>query len=117
MFYKLLTLFLQLILGLTFLLVGSNLCRSNSETTPVTATQLEQITVKAQPINPTKQEGDLLYTGSEITPEGLKLAGIGGLTSVYQAFSILPGLNPELTDPTGIGGAEIRLRGIKSMFT
>ena len=117
MFYKLRTLFLQLILGLTFLLAGSNLCLGNSETTPVTATKLEQITVKAQPINPTKQEGDLLYTGSEITPTGLKLAGIGGLSSVYQAFSILPGLNPELTDPTGIGGAEIRLRGIKSMFT
>ncbi|MEA3333334.1 MAG: TonB-dependent receptor, partial [Pseudomonadota bacterium] len=45
------------------------------------------------------------------------LAGIGGLSSVYQAFSILPGLNPELTDPTGIGGAEMRLRGIKTMFT
>ncbi|MBN2809503.1 MAG: TonB-dependent receptor [Deltaproteobacteria bacterium] len=80
-------------------------------------TKLEQITVEAQPINPTRQEGDLLYTGSEITPEGLELAGLGGLSSVYQAFSILPGLNPELTDPTGIGGTEMRLRGIKSLFT
>jgi len=108
---------LQLILGLIFLLLGVNLCLADSEIRPKTATKLEQITVTAQPISPTKQEGDLLYTGSEITPAGLKLAGIGGLSSVYQAFSILPGLNPELTDPTGIGGAEMRLRGIKTMFT
>ncbi len=117
MLYKLHQIHQLLVLGLFFLLLGSNFCLGNSEILPVTANKLEQITVKAQPISPTKQEGDLLYTGSEITSAGLKLAGIGGLSSVYQAFSILPGLNPELTDPTGIGGAEIRLRGIRSMFT
>ncbi len=106
-----------LIIATFFLLLNTNVCLANNETSLPPATKLEQITVEAQPINPTKQEGDLLYTGSEITPAGLKLAGIGGLSSVYQAFSILPGLNPELTDPTGIGGAEIRLRGIKSLFT
>ncbi len=106
----------MLIMGI-LLLFTPCVCLGNGKTLPATATKLEQITVEAQPINPTKQEGDLLYTGSEITPAGLKLAGISGLSSVYQAFSILPGLNPELTDPTGIGGAEIRLRGIKSMFT
>ena len=105
-----------LILVLMCLLLSSNLCFGDSETSPMTATKLEKITVEAQPINPTKQVGDLLYTGSEITSAGLKLAGIGGLSSVYQAFSILPGLNPELIDPSGIGGAEIRLRGIRSMF-
>ncbi|HDS16027.1 MAG TPA: TonB-dependent receptor [Proteobacteria bacterium] len=80
------------------------------------ATRIDELTVKALPISPTRQEGDLLYTGSEITPDGLELAGIGGLSSVYQAFSVLPGLNPELIDPSGIGGAELRLRGIRSMF-
>ena len=98
------------------LLLSTNLVFGDGGNLPIPVSKLEAITVKAQAVNPTKQAGDLLYTGSEITPVGLDLAGVGGLSSVYQAFSILPGLNPELTDPSGIGGAEIRLRGIKSMF-
>ena len=117
MFYNFRPLQQLLIPTLLFLLISTNLGLADSEVPPDRTTKLGKITVEAQPINPTKQEGDLLYTGSEITSTGLKLSGVGGLSSVYKAFSILPGLNPELTDPSGIGGAEIRLRGIKSMFT
>ncbi|MBN2705267.1 MAG: Plug domain-containing protein, partial [Deltaproteobacteria bacterium] len=92
----------------------SSLAAESSLSQPVI--RIDELTVKALPISPTRQEGDLLYTGSEITPDGLELAGIGGLSSVYQAFSVLPGLDPELIDPSGIGGAELRLRGIRSMF-
>ncbi len=106
-----------LVLSLVVILLSPNLSLGDAGNVSTPVSKLEAITVKAQAVNPTKQAGDLLYTGSEITPVGLDLAGVGGLSSVYQAFSILPGLNPELTDPTGIGGAEIRLRGIKSMFT
>ncbi len=103
--------------GLFFLLLSSSICFANDTNNEVGVTRLEQITVEACPINPTKQGEDRLYSGSEITSEGLTLVGIGGMSSTFKALSILPGINPELTDPTGIGGAEMRLRGIKSMFT
>ncbi|MCK5916299.1 MAG: TonB-dependent receptor, partial [Deltaproteobacteria bacterium] len=90
-------------------------CLGSDET--IRASQLESITVKAQSVSPTSQTGKPLYSSNELTATGLKLSGTGGLSSVFQAFSILPGINPELNDPSGIGGTEIRLRGIKSMFS
>ncbi len=95
--------------------LNPQICLSSNEIT--VATQLESITVKAQPAAPTSQPGKPLFTSNELTSTGLKLAGAGGLSSVFQAFSILPGINSELSDPTGIGGTTMRLRGIKSMFS
>ncbi len=117
MFVKFKKLKAVMISGVLIIFLLSNLCFGDDRAGSTPVAKLADIMVKAQTINPTKQTGDLLYSGSEISSAGLKLAGIGGLSSVYQGFAILPGLNPELTDPTGIGGTEIRLRGIKSMFT
>ena len=74
------------------------------------------ITVREKLISPTKQEGDLLHTGSKVTTAGIELSGNAGLNSVFKALDLLPGINTELQDPFGISGKDVRIRGIKSMF-
>ncbi|MCD6293023.1 MAG: TonB-dependent receptor, partial [Deltaproteobacteria bacterium] len=108
---------MQFTLGLIFVLLGSQFCLGGDNTAPAATTELEQMVVKAQSIGSTRQTSDPLFSWNGLTSDGLKLAGSGGFTSIHQALSQLPGLNPELTDPSGIGSAEMRLRGIKSMFT
>jgi len=78
---------------------------------PVT---LETMTVRDVLAAPTRQEGDLLYTGTEVTAAGIELAGSKAASSAFATLDILPGINVELKDPFGISGANVRIRGISS---
>ncbi|MBN2231657.1 MAG: TonB-dependent receptor [Deltaproteobacteria bacterium] len=81
---------------------------------PVT---LAPMTVRQSLATPTCQEGDLLYTGTEVTADGIALAGSGAASSAFATLDILPGIDVELQDPFGIAAKSVRIRGIDSMFT
>jgi iron complex outermembrane receptor protein len=78
---------------------------------------LAPMTVKQTLSTPTRQEGDLLFTGTEVTAAGIDLAGPGAAASAFKTLDILPGIDVELQDPFGIAGKSVRIRGIQSMFT
>ena len=100
-----------LIVGMDF-----NVTAGETDTDSSQPMTMATITVTEKLISPTKQEGDLLHTGSKVTSVGIKLAGNGGLNSVFKALDLLPGINTELQDPFGIAGKDMRIRGTKSMF-
>ena len=75
---------------------------------------LETMTVRGVLAAPTRQEGDLLYTGTEVTAAGMELAGSSAVSSAFATLDILPGINVELTDPFGISGTNVRIRGVSS---
>ena len=77
---------------------------------------LGEITVKGALIRPTKQTGDSLYTGSSVTRKGIELLGTPAETSIYNALSILPGINVESFDPYGLSYSYARVRGLKDMY-
>ncbi|MBN2331697.1 MAG: TonB-dependent receptor [Deltaproteobacteria bacterium] len=77
---------------------------------------MDTITVEEKIISPTKQEGDLLHTGSMVTTAGMELSGAAGLNSVFKALDLLPGINTELQDPFGIASKSVRIRGVQSLF-
>ena len=83
---------------------------------PSPSMTMETITVQETLISPTRQEGDLLHTGSMVTRAGISLAGAGATGSVFKVLDLLPGVDTELQDPLGIAGKEMRIRGIRSMF-
>ncbi len=69
-------------------------------------------------VQPTKQTDDTVYTGSEITKDGLEAMGTKATVSVYEAVNALPGVNVESADPYGLGAEQkkIRIRGVGGMF-
>ncbi|MBN2833248.1 MAG: TonB-dependent receptor, partial [Campylobacterales bacterium] len=71
--------------------VASLLCSSVAS-----AHTLESVTIEAEKlITPTKQANESVYTGSEVTSKGIELQGVKASTSVYEAISVLPGVNVE----------------------
>jgi len=79
--------------------------------------KIEDISVNATIIVPTKQSGDILYTGTEITRQGLEFAGENAKTNAFGALEMLPDILLEQTDPYGLGTKNIRIRGIKGYFS
>lgn len=80
------------------------------------ATRLEDIVVRGQKlVSPTKQTNETVYTGSEITREGMDIQGSQGETSVYEIMDILPGINVESPDPYGLAAEQrhVRVRGVR----
>lgn len=75
----------------------------------VTATKL---------VTPTKQTNETVYTGSEITREGLDALGSKAAVSVYEAINILPGISVESIDPYGLAAEQknIRVRGVRGFL-
>lgn len=69
-------------------------------------------------VTPTRQAGETVYTGSEVTREGLDIQGAKATTSVYEALSILPGINVESADARGLAAEQssVRVRGVRSML-
>lgn len=67
-------------------------------------------------ITPTKQANETVYTGSEVTQKGIELQGAKGTTSVYEAISVLPGVNVETVDSSGLAveQSKVRVRGVTS---
>nr|NJM03870.1 TonB-dependent receptor [Desulfobacula sp.] len=80
------------------------------------AARLEDIVVRGQKlVSPTKQTNETVYTGSEITREGMDIQGSQGETSVYEIMDILPGINVESPDPYGLAAEQrnVRVRGVR----
>ncbi|GAB5046486.1 TonB-dependent receptor [Thermodesulfovibrio sp. TK110] len=78
--------------------------------------KLEEIVVTGEKIVvPTKQTGETVYTGTEITTKGIELSGERGKTNVYEAISILPGVVFESADANNLATeqANIRIRGVR----
>lgn len=79
--------------------------------------ELEKVTIEAEKlITPTKQANESVYTGSEVTTKGIELQGVKARTSVYEAISVLPGVNVENVDSSGLAveQSSVRLRGVRS---
>ncbi|MEJ5299825.1 MAG: TonB-dependent receptor [Thermodesulforhabdaceae bacterium] len=78
--------------------------------------QLEEIVVKGvRIVTPTKQPGETVYTGTEVTRKGLDIQGEKAKTNVYEAISIVPGIVFEGVDPYNLASEQInvRIRGVR----
>jgi len=64
---------------------------------------------------PTMQLDDTVYTGTEVTKEGIDSQGPSAKTSVYKAIDILPGISVESADPYGLSAEQSssRIRGMR----
>ncbi len=73
--------------------------------------KLEEIVVTGEKIiTPTKEAAETVYTGVEVTKEGLKLGGEKGSHNVWEAISILPGVMFESPDPANLASTQMRVR-------
>jgi iron complex outermembrane receptor protein len=80
---------------------------------------LEDIVVtEKRLVKPTKQTDETVYTGSEITKEGLEAQGAKAAISVYEAVNVLPGISVESVDPYALAADQknIRIRGVRGWF-
>lgn len=85
----------------------------NAAEVPVTT--LDDIKVTSEKILlPTRQADETVYTGTEITTKGIEAQGARAATSVYEAMSVLPGINVQSADQYGLGAEQrnIRVRGV-----
>ena len=83
----------------------------------VLAADIEKVTIEAEKlVTPTKQANESVYTGTEVTSKGIELQGAKASTSVYESLSVLPGVNVENPDSSGLAieQASVRMRGVKS---
>ncbi len=66
-------------------------------------------------ILPTKQTGETVYTGVEITTKGIELSGQKAKTNIYEVISILPGVVFESADANNLATEQtnMRIRGIR----
>jgi len=69
-------------------------------------------------VTPTKQTNETVYTGSEITRDGVGALGSKAAVSVYEAINILPGVTVESIDPYGLAAEQknIRVRGVRGFL-
>jgi len=76
------------------------------------------IVTETKLITPTKQTNETVYTGSEITKEGIEALGAKAAVSVYEAINILPGVSVEGVDPYGLAAEQnnIRIRGVRGFL-
>jgi iron complex outermembrane recepter protein len=77
---------------------------------------IEDVTVWAEKIlEPTRQTGETVYTGTEITSRGIEIQGSRAATSVWEAVGVLPGVHVESADPYGLAAEQrnIRVRGVR----
>lgn len=88
------------------------------QTGPVHAEEvaIADLTVRSERIlEPTRQAGETVYTGTEITGRGIEIQGSPAATSVWEAASILPGVHVESADSYGLAAEQrnIRVRGVR----
>ena len=77
---------------------------------------LEDIVISEKKlVRPTKQTNETVYTGSEVTREGIAAQGAKATVSVYEAVNVLPGVSVESIDPYGLAAEQknIRIRGVR----
>lgn len=80
-------------------------------------TEMAEVLVSGEKlITPSMQASETVYTGSEITPKGIELQGARASTSVHGALDMLPGINVESPDSTGLAAemSSVRVRGVRS---
>ena len=67
---------------------------------------------------PTKQANETVYTGRAITAEGIERQGRKAESSVYGAIDMLPGVNTESPDASGLSveQSSVRVRGVRSIL-
>lgn len=83
------------------------------------AAELEAIVVEAEKIvMPTKQSGETVYTGSEVTSKGIELQGTRGSGNAFESIRTLPGVNVESADDSGLNAEQsnMRVRGVSGSF-
>jgi len=98
------------------LFLGFLLCGSTSFAKDKTEATIEEIVVTGEKlIVPTRQTGETVYTGTEITRKGFDLSGDKGKTNIYEAISILPGITFENPDANNAATeqANVRIRGVR----
>jgi iron complex outermembrane receptor protein len=76
----------------------------------------EVLVIGEKLVTPTMQASETVYTGSEITPKGIEIQGVKATTSVYGTLDMLPGINVESADSSGLAAetGSIRVRGVRS---
>ncbi|MEW6595543.1 MAG: TonB-dependent receptor [Thermodesulfobacteriota bacterium] len=80
---------------------------------------LPEITVSGgKIITPTRQPGETVFTGSEVTAQGIEMQGARAATSVYGAVDILPGIHVESADSNGLAAEtnNVRVRGVRTIL-
>ena len=67
---------------------------------------------------PTRQAHETVYTGTAVTAEGIERQGRQAETSVYSAIDMLPGVNTESPDSSGLAveQSSVRVRGVSSLL-
>lgn len=81
--------------------------------------QLEEMTVVGEKlVTPTRQTNEQVYTGTEITRNGLDLPGAKAETSVYESMDSLPGVQVESVDASGLAVEQTstRVRGVRGFL-
>ncbi len=81
------------------------------------ARELKEITVTAEITGPVRRTGDALYTGSSITSKGIELLGISAHNSVYNSLDLMPDVSVNGQDAYGLAEKEVRIRGIRGLFS
>ena len=78
----------------------------------------EMVVVGEKLLTPTRQTGEQVYTGTEITRSGMALPGARAEISVYEAMETLPGVQIESVDPLGLAVEQknTRVRGVRGFL-
>ena len=107
---------LKVIAGISCLILGIFLVASLAAATDnKQETEMEGIVVTGERIiAPTKETAETVYTGIEVTKDGLKLGGEKASHNVWEAISILPGIMFESPDPANLATTQmsVRIRGV-----
>lgn len=75
--------------------------------------ELEELVVQAERmILPTKEASETVYTGYELTKEGLGLKGEASSTNVWSQISVLPGVLFQSPDPGNFMRGSVTVRGV-----
>ncbi|GLI53689.1 TonB-dependent receptor [Thermodesulfovibrio yellowstonii] len=100
---------LMFVLGFIFYFFNNALAEQQETRLPEMVVTGEKIVV------PTKQTGETVYTGTEVTTRGIELSGEKGKTSVYEAISLLPGVVFESSDANNLATEQtnVRIRGVR----
>jgi len=78
--------------------------------------ELPEVIIKGEKILlPTRQAGETVYTGVEVTQKGITLSGEKGKVNVYEVLSLVPGVVFESPDPNNLASeqANVRIRGVR----
>jgi iron complex outermembrane receptor protein len=91
--------------------------RTTSEKADAQTASFDEIVVTGDKlVKPTRETGETVYTGEEVTRKGIEIKGSKAEASVFEAINILPGINVETPDPYSLSAEQknVRIRGVKS---